>query len=120
MTELLLAHLFDNGFDGSDYSKALFEFFAYIRRSGLKERIIFADHYAASDVGSNTAAIQIYDPVNPDNNVAGQYTEADRRIIVEAAEDAADAIAFARRATMKGDAVAQWQTILGSTFRAAS
>ena len=120
MTELLLAHLFDNGFDGNDYAEALFEFFAYVRRTGLKERIIFTDHYPASNVKTGTAAIQVYDPVNPDNNVASQYTEADRRIIVEAAEDAADAIAFARRATTKGDAVAQWQTILGYTFRAVS
>ena len=120
MTELLLAHLFDNGFDGNDYARGLFEFFAYIRRTGLKERIIFVDHYAAGDVKTSAAAIQVYDPVNPENNVASQYTEADRGIIVEAAEDAADAIAFARRATTKGDAVAQWQTILGSTFRAAS
>ena len=120
MTQLLLAHLFDNGFDGTDYARALLDFFAYIRRTGLKERIIFTDHYATTAVGSSSAAIQIYDPVNPQNNVAVQYTDADRKAIVEAAEDSADAIAFARRATTKGDAVAQWQRILGSSFRAAS
>ena len=119
MTELLLAHLFDRGLDGSDYAAALFEFFAYIRRTGLKERIIFTDNYAASSVGKTDAPIQIFDPVNPQNNVASQYTETNRLAIVEAAEDAADAIAFARRATTKGDAVEQWQLVLGSNFRGA-
>jgi hypothetical protein len=120
MVELLLAHLFDNGFDGVDYAQALFEFFAYVRRTGLKERVVFTDHYPEAAVGDSGAPIQVYDPVNPQNNVASQYTEADRQIMVEAAEDAADAIAFARRATTKGGAVDQWRTILGSGFRAAS
>ena len=47
MIELILAHLFDHGFDGTDYASGLFEFFGYIRRSGLKERIIFTDHYSS-------------------------------------------------------------------------
>jgi tRNA nucleotidyltransferase (CCA-adding enzyme) len=102
MIELLLAYLFDKGFDGTDYANALFNFFAYIRRTGLKERVIFSDYYSADSIADSTAAIQIYDPVNPQNNVAGQYTEMQRIAIVEAAEDAADAIAYAQRATTKG------------------
>lgn len=117
MIELILAHLFDNGFDGADYSRALLDFFAYIRRTGLKERIIFEDYYRRVDVPASNAPIQIYDPVNPQNNVASQYTEADRKALVEAAEDAADAIAFARRATTKTDAVAHWQMVLGPSFQ---
>lgn len=117
MIELVLAHLFDKGFAADDYSKALLDFFAYIRRTGLKERIIFEDYYALADVPASTDPIQIYDPVNPENNVASQYTEADRKALVEAAEDAADAIAFARRATTKTDAVARWQMVLGPSFQ---
>lgn len=120
MIELLLAHLFDTGLDGADYGRGLFEFFAYIRRTGLKERISFTDYYATSEIGSSSEAIQIYDPVNPKNNVASLYTDSDRLALVEAAEDAADAIAFARRATTKGAAATQWQMILGSSFQAAS
>jgi hypothetical protein len=120
MAELLLAHLFDNGFNGVDYAQALFDFFAYIRRTGLKEPIVFTDHYPKAAIGDSSAPIQVYDPVNPENNVASQYTETDRQILVEAAEDAADAIAFARRATTKGDAVDNWQMIFGTSFRPAA
>lgn len=120
MIELLLAHLFDHGFDGEDYSKALLDFFAYIRRTGLQERIVFTDYYGVDAVPSSKDPIQIYDPVNPENNVAGQYTEADRKAMVEVAEDAADAIAFARRATTKTDAVSYWQMVLGPSFQVAA
>lgn len=120
VAELLLAHLFDNGFNSVDYAQALFDFFAYIRRTGLKEPIVFTDHYPKAAIRDSSAPIQVYDPVNPENNVASQYTETDRQILVEAAEDAADAIAFARRATTKGDAVDNWQMIFGTSFRPAA
>jgi hypothetical protein len=83
----------------------------------LKEIIAFTDYYGRTVVADNGDPIQIYDPVNPQNNIASRYSDADRQTIVEAAEDAADAIAFARRATTKGDAVAQWQAVFGSAFR---
>ena len=118
MVELLLAHLFDNGLDGSDYAEALFTFFSYIVRTRLGERIVFSDYYDPSKlVAGDSMPIQIFDPVNPDNNIAARYSAADRDAIVDAAEDALDAIAFARRATTKGVAVAQWQTILGTGFK---
>jgi tRNA nucleotidyltransferase (CCA-adding enzyme) len=117
LTELLVAHLFDSGLDGSDYAEALFQIFAYIVRTGLKEQIVFTDYYRASDVPASRDPIRVFDPVNATNNVAKRYTESDRKAIVGAAEDAADAIAYARRATTKGDAVDAWQTIFGVSFR---
>ena len=117
MVELILAHLFDGGLDGSDYPAALFQFFGYVVRTGLKEKIIFADYYKPSTVGDCKDPIRIFDPVNSANNVARRYTESDRKALVSAAEDALDAIAYARRATTKGEAVTEWQTIFGSSFR---
>lgn len=119
MTELILAKLFDDGFDASDYADAMTEFFSYVVRTELKERIVFTDYYKASDVVASSAPIQIFDPVNPANNVASKYDDAARQMMVNAAEDALDAIAFARRATTKGDALAQWQKVLGPSFRGA-
>jgi tRNA nucleotidyltransferase (CCA-adding enzyme) len=117
MIELILAHLFDGGFDGADYVSALFNFFSYVVRTGLREQIVFTDNYKASDVTKCTDPIRIFDPVNSANNVACRYTDAERAALVSAAEDAVDAIAYARRATTKGEAVAEWQTIFGSGFR---
>jgi tRNA nucleotidyltransferase (CCA-adding enzyme) len=117
MIELILAHLFDTGFDGADYTAALFGFFSYIVRTGLRDQIVFSDYYNASEVGKCTDPIRIFDPINSANNVACRYTDAERTALVSAAEDAVDAIAYARRATTKGEAVAEWQTIFGSGFR---
>jgi hypothetical protein len=117
MIELILAHLFDNGLDGTDYPSALFAVFGYIVRTGLKEQIIFTDNYKASAVGECKDPVRIFDPVNSANNVACRCTEADRIALVGAAEDALDAIAYARRATAKGEAMAEWQAIFGSGFR---
>ena len=80
MIELLLAHLFDNGLDGSDYPEALFAFFSYIVRTRLGERIVFSDYYDPSKVvAGNTMPIQIYDPVNPENNIAALLHNGSRR-----------------------------------------
>jgi len=117
LIELLVAHLFDSGLDGSNYPEALLQVFSYIVRTGLTKQIVFTDNYPANAVSASKEPIRIFDPVNPENNVARQYSESDRLAIVGAAEDAVDAIAYARRATSKGEAVAAWQTIFGSSFR---
>lgn len=117
MTELLLAKMVDEGVEMDDYADALFGFFSYIVRTRLAETVVFEDYYAAGDVVADRNPVRIYDPVNPANNVACRYTDADVAVIVEAAEDALDAIAYARRATTKAVAVGAWQEILGTGFK---
>jgi len=76
MAELILAHLADNGLDMSNYPSALESFFAYVVSTGLSKRISFTDYYAASKLpSSNGAVIEIFDPVNANNNVAFRYTD---------------------------------------------
>ena len=118
MIELICAQLADNGLDTSNHIEALQQFFAYIVRTGLKEPIIFTDYYKVSDVTlSDDAVIQIFDPVNPENNVATTYTEEQRKLIVEEAQRALDAITTASSSTTKGEAVTNWQVVFGSSFR---
>lgn len=118
MVELICAHLADNGQSMADYRVALEAFFNYVVKTGLKTRIAFKDHYPASELPATLAdPIQIFDPVNPKNNVASQYTENNRRLIVEAAQDALDALNEAHTAATKGHAVQMWQVVLGSSFR---
>jgi len=64
--------------------------------------------------------IQIYDPVNPENSVAKDYTNSDRDIIVEYAENAIEAISEARYATTKERAESCWKRIFGNSFRVES
>jgi hypothetical protein len=118
MVELILAHLSDKGQQFDDYVAALEAFFDCILNTELKQRIAFTDFYAASELPSATGAvIEIFDPVNADNNVAQRYTEMHRKQTVDAAEQAADAIAEAHYSDTKTRAVTLWQSVLGSTFK---
>jgi predicted nucleotidyltransferase len=118
MAELICAHLADNGQDFSDYRIGLEEFFNYVVSTGLKERVAFKDYYSASELPNTLAdVVQIFDPVNAKNNVASQYTEAHRKLIVEAAQDALDALNEAHTAATRGHAVENWKIVLGSSFR---
>jgi hypothetical protein len=117
MIELICAHLADSGLEMSDYPRALERFFTYIVKSQLWEQIAFTDFYAASSLpGRSTSEIEILDPVNSENNVAGLYDRSHREQIVEAAHDALDAITEAAYADGKGRAVELWKTILGPSF----
>jgi hypothetical protein len=118
MAELILAHLADSGLDMSNYPVALESFFAYIVSTGLSKRISFTDYYTASKLpSSNGAVIEIFDPVNPDNNVAFRYTSEQRDLIVEAAYDALDALTEAHHATTQGRAIDLWKIVLGPSFK---
>jgi tRNA nucleotidyltransferase (CCA-adding enzyme) len=117
MAEMICAHLSDMGTVLKDYPKALEAFFVYIIKSGLKERISFTDNYTSDKLPvSIGTAIEIFDPVNPDNNVASSYTISDRNRIVEAAKDALDALTEAQYANTKGRAEDCWKRIFGPSF----
>lgn len=118
MVELLWARLAAAGVSLSDYPTALEKFFAYIVTSKLKERVFFTDYYTANKLPTGSAGtIEIFDPVNPENNVAKNYSESDRQAIVDAAHNALDVLGEARYATTRSDAVECWQDILGKGFR---
>lgn len=117
MVELVLSHLADQGADFSDYPEALQQFFTYIARSNLRERIVFEDYYDASDVGSLTEPVQIIDPVNKENNASRLYTAAQADAIVDAALDAGDAIDAALAAPTKQNTLYYWQQVFGSAFQ---
>jgi tRNA nucleotidyltransferase (CCA-adding enzyme) len=118
MIELLVAYLWDKEHSVKDnHLDSLAKFFSYVVRSQLKEKIMFNDYYNVSIVKSSNDPIQIFDPVNPDNNVASRYTEQERQLIVQAAEDTLDTIACARRSASKSEAEFLWQEIFGSAFK---
>jgi tRNA nucleotidyltransferase (CCA-adding enzyme) len=118
MVEMIVARLADDGANMSDYPTALEKVFAYIVKSRLKTRIAFTDYYAASKLPAPTGKpIEVFDPVNEKNNVAAVYSEQERQLMVEAAQEALEAISEARFATTRGRAVECWQDVLGSSFR---
>lgn len=118
MLELLVAHLADQGLDLSDYPNAIEKILAYISTTGLEKRIVFGDYYPKTKIpGQNFGAIEIFDPVNPENNIAGKYSVSDRERLVQAASDAGDAIAEAHYANTKGRAIECWQMVFGPSFQ---
>jgi tRNA nucleotidyltransferase (CCA-adding enzyme) len=117
LIELLMAKLADNGAKFDDYHSGLEAFFTYIQNTGLRQRIAFTDYYAASKLPKqNTGPIEVFDPINPENNVADNLTENDRRLLVELAGKALDALAYARTCQTKGDAIDCWQELMGPSF----
>jgi tRNA nucleotidyltransferase (CCA-adding enzyme) len=118
MIELIVAHLFDTGkLRTGNFVECLSGFFGYIVRTELKERIVFTDYYPAAEIKDTGAPIQIFDPVNPENNVAFRYTDLQRRKIVDAAGEALDALSYARNATTKAEAEEVCREIFGPSFK---
>lgn len=118
MIEMILSHLADQGLDFSDYPEALQHFFTYVAKSGLREKIVFADYYRPETVGTFKEPVQIIDPVNKLNNVSRLYTRQQADAIVEAALDAGDAIDAALAAPTKHETLRYWQKVFGPSFSA--
>jgi tRNA nucleotidyltransferase (CCA-adding enzyme) len=121
LLELIVAHLWAAKWHGTslqvnDYPAAFEQVLAYIANTGLQEPIVFDDFYEPGIVSTSSDSIQVWDPVNPDNNVASSYTEFDRRRLVDAACDALDAVSWAAVATTQGAANDAWRTLFGPTF----
>lgn len=121
LIELIVAHLWDNGwlnkpFAIDDYAHAFEQFLAYIVMTELKEPILFTDYYQANDIDTCTDPVQVWDPVNPSNNVTRGYSDYDRQRLVTRCSEALDKVNTASAATNKTSAVAAWKTLFGPTF----
>ncbi|OJV10106.1 MAG: hypothetical protein BGO12_13680 [Verrucomicrobia bacterium 61-8] len=119
LIELLASKISDIGRNFSDYHEALEHFFQYVQKTGLKDRIAFADFYSLDKLPKNRIGIvEIFDPVNPENNVASHVTEQTRALFVQRADEALDALSYAKTCQTKGEAIECWQDIMGTTFDA--
>ena len=118
MVELLCAHMLERGYSFGDYPQILQGFFAMIVQSQMRTRIAFSDYYPSSKLPqTDSSPVQMFDPVNPDNNVTDNYSDRDRKIIVEACADALDALTEAQYADTKGRAINLWKEVLGPSFK---
>jgi tRNA nucleotidyltransferase (CCA-adding enzyme) len=117
MIELIFSHLCDRGLDFSDYPEALQHFFTYVARTNMRKQLVFSDYYKLASVPEFAEPVQLIDPVNAENNVSHLYSDAEADMIVEAALDAGDAIDAALAAPTKGETVAYWQKVFGSSFQ---
>ena len=124
LIELIVAHLWDNGWNGeqlavTDYPRAFEQVLSWIARTELRSPVVFSDFYPVTAVTATSDAIQVWDPVNPANNVARTYTDGDRQRLVKAATTSLEEIAWAAHAPTKGDANDAWRSLLGPGFEGA-
>jgi len=103
--------------DFSDYPEALKEFFHYVARSNMRERIVFADYYDPLIVDPLPGPVQIIDPVNPKNNVGRLCANEEADAIVDAARVAEDEIDLAWSEPTKESTAYYWQKVFGSPFK---
>lgn len=116
MIELIVAHLVDkNILTLNNYPEALRQFFDYLIVSGLNDSIFFNDFIIAS-VKKQNKPINIFDPANLANNVASEYTEEHKTLILEAAMEAADAIEYVACAIKKDIVLHQWRKVFGHSY----
>ncbi len=116
LIELLWCHMVDAQLVSESRIETFGKLLRYILSTQLQETIVFTDYYQSSEVKGDNSPIQVYDPINPKNNVGLTITETDRQIIVKEAQLAFDALAMACSAYTKENAVANWQKILGPGF----
>ena len=109
--ELIMAHLLDTRGKGGSIEQRFRDFLLYIAQSGLKEVITFPEN--VGPVPTFRHPVVIIDPVANDNNVASRISEAERREIVAAANDAWEAANFASTE----DDLAVWKELFGSQFK---
>jgi tRNA nucleotidyltransferase (CCA-adding enzyme) len=124
LIELIVAHLWDHGWNGeqlavTDYPRAFEQVLGYIARTGLRTPIAFTDFYPATAVTGTREPIQVWDPVNPANNVARTYTNAHVQRLVKTATTALEDIAWAAHAPTRADANQAWRNVLGPGFEGA-
>lgn len=119
LIELLMAKLCDDGYKFADYHAGLEHFFLYIQKTGLKSRVAFSDYYRFQKLpAQRTDVVEVFDPVNPENNVAFDFTESARRKLVQLAAEALDALSYARTSQTKIEALGCWRELMGSSFDA--
>jgi tRNA nucleotidyltransferase (CCA-adding enzyme) len=119
LVELVMAKLADDGISFANYHLAVEQFFQYVQRTGLRERIAFTDNYASSKLPARQGnGVEIIDPVNPANNVARDITSNELNLLVSLSSQALDDLSYASTCQTKGAAIECWQSVMGNSFTA--
>lgn len=97
--------------------------FLYLRKDRFATPIVFADSYEPAKITLPNDTVVALDSVNPDNNVASQWTKATRDAYLAEVEEAYRNAAEARSAEQDGEedaAVDAWCAVFGGAFRSLS
>lgn len=109
--ELIMAHVLATQGKSGSIEQRFRDFLLYIAQSGLKEEIRFPENTAP--FGYFSDPVVILDPVYSLNNVASRISEAERKEIVAAAQEAWEAANFASVEDDNG----VWKELFGPGFK---
>ncbi len=109
--ELIMAHVLATQGKAGGIEQRFRDFLLYIAQSGLKEEIRFPENTAP--FGPFSDPVVILDPVYSLNNVASRISEAERKEIVAAAQEAWEAANFASVEDDNG----VWKELFGPGFK---
>ncbi|EQB02097.1 CBASS oligonucleotide cyclase [Sphingobium baderi] len=109
--ELIMAHVLATQGKAGGIEQRFLNFLLYIAQSGLKEEIRFPEN--TSPFGSFFDPVVILDPVYSLNNVASRISEAERKEITAAAQEAWETANFASVEDDNG----VWKELFGPGFK---
>lgn len=109
--ELIMAHVLATQGKAGSIEQRFRNFLLYVAQSGLKEKISFPENTAP--FGSFSDPVVILDPVYSLNNVTSRISEAERKEIVAAAQEAWETANFASAENDNG----VWKELFGPGFK---
>lgn len=109
--ELIMAHILATQGKAGSIEQRFRNFLLYIAQSGLKDQISFPENTAP--FGSFSDPVVILDPVYSLNNVTSRISEAERKEIVAAAQEAWETANFASAENDNGF----WKELFGPGFK---
>ncbi|HEX7855038.1 MAG TPA: CBASS oligonucleotide cyclase [Sphingobium sp.] len=109
--ELIMAHVLATQGKAGSIEQRFRNFLLYIAQSGLKDQISFPENTAP--FGSFSDPVVILDPVYSLNNVTSRISEAERKEIVAAAQEAWETANFASAENDNG----VWKELFGPGFK---
>ncbi len=108
----ILAHLHATQGAPPTLEEGLHRFLLYVAQTRLQEPI--TSGHAKPSLPADP--VVIIGPINPQNNVAAQMSDADREALVATATTAWEALLTARHNSYKGETHALWREVFGSSF----
>ena len=114
--ELIAAYVLDKGCNFMDYHEGLIGVFSWLKNSQLAERIAFTDYYKASSLPAKEKGVELFDPVDPNNNLGSNINSYDQTEILKLAGESLDALVFSKSAQNKYEAINCWKQVMGQGF----
>jgi tRNA nucleotidyltransferase (CCA-adding enzyme) len=114
--ELVVAKCVDLGFISQSLNGCFMEVLNYIERTRLRERITFENFYNLNQVKPNRDVYQIWDPVNPENNIANDFEEQHINHFVLGAKEAMEYTKKAQKSKDEQEILLFLKNVFGDTF----